>query len=297
MSGEPLDTRVLRETVRERASDSTDPLVLVGTAATVAAETAHAADALVEHYVSAARAAGLSWTVIGDRLGVSKQAARERFAHRVDISSQLGDDGATVALAPRLAACLDVANAAAAEDDSVPSTHHLLLGLLHAGLAANVLDHLAVTRDTIHAASARLFQPATITTPDGQQRRIVGDGEAGAAVLRARRMAAHRGQTEVRTEHLLFIIALDPGASARRVLNDLDVDPAHVKKELASCLPPPPRPRRRLGKGRTGRTCSFCGCANPDRPMVAGPNVWICADCVDLSSNILRAQLTGAHSR
>jgi hypothetical protein len=116
----------------------------------------------------------------------------------------------------------------------------------------------------------------------------VGDGEADSAVLRARRMAAHRGQSEVRTEHALFIIALDPGSAARRVLNDLGVDPAGVKKELARCMPPPPRPRRRLGKGRTGRTCSFCGCADPGRPMVAGPGVWICRDCVELSAGILR---------
>jgi hypothetical protein len=37
------------------------------------------ADGLIEHYVGAARAAGLSWTLIGERLGVSKQAARQKF--------------------------------------------------------------------------------------------------------------------------------------------------------------------------------------------------------------------------
>ncbi|HEY3261948.1 MAG TPA: Clp protease N-terminal domain-containing protein [Pseudonocardiaceae bacterium] len=294
MGGEPLDARLLMQTVQERASDNSDPLVLLETAIGVAAEVGQATDALVERYVGAARAAGSSWTVIGERLGVSKQAARQRFAPRVEVRNLLGNAAEVLATVPRLAACLEVANAAAAEDDSVPSTQHLLLGLLHAGFAANVLDRLDVTRDKVRDASARLFEPAVITAADGQERRVIGDGEADDAVQRARRLAAQRGQFEVRTEHLLFIIALDPGCAARRVLNDLDVDPARIKKELDHCLPPLPRPRRRLGKGRTGRACSFCGCTDPDRPMVAGPGVCICGECVQLSTSILRSQQTSA---
>jgi ATP-dependent Clp protease ATP-binding subunit ClpA len=286
MAGEPLDVRHLMETVQERAPDRSDPLALLDTALTVGRMTEEAADALVEHYVGAARAAGSSWTVIGERLGVSKQAARERFAHRMPTADLLDDTAAAVA--PRLAACIDVAYAAAAEQDSVPGTQHLLLGLLHAGLAASVLNRLGVTREKVRDSSARLFEPADIVMPEGTQRRVVGDSEADSAVLRARRMAVHRGQMEARTEHALFIIGLDPGSAARRVLNDLGVDPAHIKKELAPCLPPPPRPRRRPGKGRVGRTCSFCGCADRDRPMVAGPGVWICVNCIDLSATILR---------
>ncbi|HEX5407525.1 MAG TPA: ClpX C4-type zinc finger protein [Pseudonocardiaceae bacterium] len=79
------------------------------------------------------------------------------------------------------------------------------------------------------------------------------------------------------------------------MLDDLDVDPARVKRELASCLPSPQRPRRRLGEGHTGRVCSFCGRTASDRPTVAGPGVWICSDCVDLSRSILRTQQVGAH--
>jgi hypothetical protein len=99
---------------------------------------------------------------------------------------------------PRLAACIDVANVAATGDDSVPGTQHLLLGLLHAGLAAHVLDRLDVTRDKVRAVGARLFEPVVVTSPDGIGRRVVGDGEAGAAVGHARRVAVERGQQEVR---------------------------------------------------------------------------------------------------
>jgi DNA-binding MarR family transcriptional regulator len=75
-----LDARALIELVRKQAG-SDDPLVLLETAVLAADEAGAAADAAVEHYVSAARAEGLSWTQIGERLGVSKQAARQRFTH------------------------------------------------------------------------------------------------------------------------------------------------------------------------------------------------------------------------
>ncbi len=77
--------RVLVEIVQERASGD-DPLVLLETAIAVAGEASGAADDLIEHYVGAARAANVSWTLIGERLGVSKQAARQKFAHRLQVS-------------------------------------------------------------------------------------------------------------------------------------------------------------------------------------------------------------------
>ena len=39
-------------------------------------------DLAVAQDVAEARAAGFSWTLIGEALGVSRQAARQRFGHR-----------------------------------------------------------------------------------------------------------------------------------------------------------------------------------------------------------------------
>src|SRR5947207_11899173 len=61
---------------------SDDPLVRLDAALAVAAEAAGAGDRLLDHFVARARHADLSWTDIGARLGVSKQAARQRFADR-----------------------------------------------------------------------------------------------------------------------------------------------------------------------------------------------------------------------
>jgi ATP-dependent Clp protease ATP-binding subunit ClpA len=283
-----LNTQALIDVVAERAGGE-DPLVRLETAVTFADLAGKAADAMVDHYVEAARASERSWTDIGERLGVSKQAARQRFAGRLGLIG--GPTGEPAAIAPRLLSCLQAAQAAADAEDSVPGTQHLLLGLLQVGVAANVLDRLGVTRERVRDAATRLFEPAS---GSGGGPRVVGDGEANAAVSSACRFAASRGQNFAGTEHLLFMLALDPGSAARRVLNDLGVDPAHVKKELNDMIPPPPRPGRRRGKARgAGRSCSFCGCADAHRPMVTGPGVWICSDCVALSTEILTADRQG----
>jgi ATP-dependent Clp protease ATP-binding subunit ClpA len=287
-----VNVRDLIEAVRERAAGD-DPLVLLQAAVVVAGEVSGAADELIERYVGAARAAEVSWTLIGERLGVSKQAARQKFAHRLDVSDVIGNAAESMVMAPRLSACLQAAQAAADADDSVPGTQHLLLGLLHAGAAAGVLDRLGVTREKVREASARLFEPVAIAGADGDQRRVVGDGEGDQAVTGARRLAARRGQSQFRTEHLLFCIALDPGSSARRVLDDLGVDPARVKKELQEWVAPVQRRHRRIGKGKdTGRACSFCGCKDLG-PLVAGPGVWICGSCALTALEILRAEPRG----
>lgn len=281
MDSPVLNTQALIDEVAERAA-SDDPLVLLEASIAFAALAGTAADAMVDHYVEAARTAGLSWTDIGERLGISKQAARQRFAPRLEVSGGPAVEPAPVS--PRLAACLQAAQEAADADDSVPSSHHLLLGLLQVGVAANVLDRLGVTRERIHEAAARLLQPSG---------GVLGDGEAHDNVMRARRFAAGRGQNLTRTEHLLWTLAMDPGSSARRILDDLGVDPARAKKELNDCIPPPPRPGRRgrrLGKGRDGvRACSFCGCTDPHRSMVNGPGVQICGECVILAREIIES--------
>lgn len=287
-----MGVRALVDAVQERAG-SDDPLVLLEAAVVVAGETSEAVDGLVEHYVGAARAANVSWTVIGERLGVSKQAARQKFAHRLEAGDLVGEAGQSMVMAPRLSACLQAAQSAADADDSVVGTQHLLLGLLQVGAAATILDRLGVTRERVREAGVRLFEPAVLVDGEGLERRVVGDGEAENAVAQARRLAARRGQSQFRTEHLLFCLAADPGSSACRVLNDLGVDVARVKKELEEWLGPVQRRHRRFGRGKgVGRACSFCGCQDAG-PLVAGPGVWICGDCVQTSAEILRSDRPG----
>ena len=91
----------------------------------------------------------------------------------------------------------------------------------------------------------------------------------------------------------MAVLAFDPGSRARRILNDLHVDIAAIKRELNCYLTLKPRHRRRTGrKPRNDSACSFCGRpATEAGQLVAGPGVWICASCVGLATDILDASV------
>ena len=89
------------------------------------------------------------------------------------------------------------------------------------------------------------------------------------------------------TEHLLGALALDPGSRARRVLGKLNVSIPAIKKEL-ECYISPGKPRRRRRGKAAGPACSFCGKPRAaDLRLVAGPGVYICAECIALCNEIL----------
>lgn len=273
--------------VRQRAVTD-DPAGLLDAAATISAEYAADADRLLDHFVAHARRSGTSWTDIGARLGVSKQAARQRFA-------DTGPVGA-FSYAARLRACLDQAREQArAEGAREVGTQHLLAGLLTDGTAAAILDRLGVRAGSIRDASHRLFGAPT-DTPGGQPPPM--SAEATCALEAASHSAATSapaggGQLEVRTEHLLAVLALDPGSRARRVLNDLGVDIAAVKRELECHMtvkrPRPARWWKRRPPSRDG--CSFCGRTNADPgQLVNGPGVAICGNCIALAADVLHTR-------
>jgi hypothetical protein len=79
-----MDRQLLRDVIaaieRARPGSHLDQL---SEAALVAAHWLRLADRLLDHFVDQARRAGLPWAEIGARLGVSRQAAQQRFAARV----------------------------------------------------------------------------------------------------------------------------------------------------------------------------------------------------------------------
>src|SRR3569833_307402 len=88
------ELRFLIRYVAEHAPDD-DPLDRLETACVTASELDEIADRLINHFVTEARDAGLSWTAIGARMGVTKQAVRKRFQPR-DIPDEPAVQKATV---------------------------------------------------------------------------------------------------------------------------------------------------------------------------------------------------------
>ncbi|MFJ2833101.1 Clp protease N-terminal domain-containing protein [Streptomyces sp. NPDC087263] len=301
MSEEPTVEQLIAAAHARAGSD--DELALLDAVIAVTQDLTGHADEAVDQVVRQVRTAGHSWTVIGERLGVSRQAARQRYADRVERIQELPTAGGLIR-GRDLKSGLSTALAAAEADGLAEAgTEHLLLGLLTDGVAAATLEHLGVTRDKIREAGRRLFDYPAATTGSGQP---VFSGEATAALAAAEQLATERTPTcapvVVNTPQLLAVIATNPGSRARRVLNDIGVDPADIKRQLHCYVNVPRtafgrRSRRRRRPDDTSAHCSFCGHARSDeRRLVTGPDVWICADCVVLCGEIL-TQPAGAGSK
>jgi hypothetical protein len=263
--------------VHDRA-DTADPAGLLDAAAAISAEQAADADRLLDHFVTHARGTGMSWTEIGAHLGVTKQAARQRFA-----APPPPFGGRT---APSLRACLDrAAQEARADGATEIGTQHLLAGLLAEGAAAEILERLGVRAEQLRAASHRLFGPPA-ETPGSDIPPMSAD--ATCALDAAAHNAAGNSR-EVRPEHLLGALALDPGSRARRVLKELQVDVAAVKRELQCLITVSPARPARWWKRRpaSAHTCTFCGQATAPGLLVNGPGVTICHSCVALAADVL----------
>jgi hypothetical protein len=299
MSEEPTVEQLIQAAHARAGND--DELALLDAVIALAHDVSTHTDAAVDHVVRQVRDAGHSWTVIGEHLGISRQAARQRYTNRVEEAPPPVD----LIRGRDLESSLSAALAAAAADGLAEAgTEHLLLGLLTDGVAAATLERLGATRDKIRDASHRLFAPPAGSTPP---QHTVFSAQAKGALAVAEQLATERTPTcapvVVNTPQLLAVIATNPGSRARRVLNDIGIDPADIKRQLHCYINIPrtpfgPRSRRRSRRPdeRSAR-CSFCGHSRTEeRRLVAGPDVWICADCVALCGEIL-AQPSGARSK
>src|SRR6516162_3514635 len=222
---EIVNVGALMAAVRARSPDA--PLDRVEAAIAVGEELASGGDELIGRFVAEARAAGCSWTEIGARMGVSKQAARQRFAQLLASPAAAGlMPGGRLTPKDRLLACLQAAGREAAADGAAEiGTHHLLTGLFEEGVAAAILEKLGVRADAVRAAARELFpgagQPSELPPPES--------AEARDAVRGAESLARRGGCGYVGTEHLLGALALDPGSRARRTLIGLRVSiPAKI---------------------------------------------------------------------
>jgi ATP-dependent Clp protease ATP-binding subunit ClpA len=287
MSVPSLFDQLVKSVIQSAGCD--DPLSRLNAAMITATNAADASERLLDHFVGEARHAGRSWTEIGARLGVSKQAARQRFADRT--APLIGAAGAEPDT--RLRACLVQAGVVAQADGAAQvATHHLLAGLLAEGVAAAVLERLGVTTDAILSAAHRLFGPPARAREEIPPLSMEAQLAVECAARHAAAVNVKTGGQEVRPEHLLFVLALDAGGRARRVLNELGTDIAAIKRELECYVTG--RPRRRGSRWKrpplsSGPTCSFCGRSeNAVGRLVAGPGVRICGRCVALADDVLR---------
>lgn len=224
-----VDAAALARSVDERAGSASE-LDRLRAAVAVADELRADADELLDRCVQAARQGGCSWAQIGVALGVTRQAAHERFLHA---------ERAPLAWPPHGSESVRAAFVVAEREARTLGhcrigTEHVLLGLLACDerLATRVLEPLGVTR---HAILERIrhrvgVAPATVTGELGVAPRLKKVLEA------ARGHARALGQGCTSGEHLLVAMTEVTDCVAARILEDLGCPPERVVTAVAHDL-------------------------------------------------------------
>jgi hypothetical protein len=210
-----------------------DALTDVSTAVVVAGQLGELADHLIGHFVDQARRAGASWTDIGRAMGVTKQAAQQRFVPRVDLGSSLASKkfGRFTARARRAVVAAE-AEARTAGNDQVDVTH-VVLGLLSEpeALAGLALEAQGVDLDALRDRAAGLLPPPGGPVPE----HIPFSPSAKATLERTLAEALRLGHNYIGTEHILLAVLAGDGP-ATAVLTGAGVDRAAAEAWLTEQL-------------------------------------------------------------
>src|SRR3954451_10904898 len=208
-----------------------DAIAALGAAVEVADDVRDVADELLDRYVAGARDAGRSWSEIGAALGVSKQAAQQRFASTPADPTAWPKDFDQSARAVVQAAELH----ARSFRHRYLDTEHLLLALTtDTGLAGTTLAQLGVS-------------PAAVTE---RIRSVVGDGHSSATAKlgispRTKRVLEAAGNEARRLghrcaiaapEHVLLALSAHNDAVAAQILRDLAVSDERLRNQLGQLL-------------------------------------------------------------
>jgi hypothetical protein len=226
-SGARLDDLI--EAIRNAHSDALDQL---SDAVIVADHLGEVADHLIGHFVDQARRSGASWTDIGRSMGVTKQAAQQRFVPKEpaapsDLDPRQGFSRFTKKARNAVVTAQNEAHAAS-NDEIRPE--HLVLGLLSdpGALAAEVILAQGVPLDTVRQAIIATLPPAASRMPA----LIPFDQRARKALELTFREALRLGHDDIGTEDILLaLLELEDGTG---VLSSLGIDKATVEARIVA---------------------------------------------------------------
>jgi hypothetical protein len=191
-------------------------------------------DHLIGHFVDQARRTGASWTDIGQHMGVSKQAAQQRFVPRVSDDPDFPAGGRLSRFTPRSRAVVEACRALATErGDKEIGCEHMLIGLIDQseGLAAQAILALAAPLDTVRAAAESLLSARG--KHSGKPR--FGRGAKKTLELSLRE-ALHLGHNYIGTEHLLLGILRNDSERAAILLQGFGMSVKETEEWLTALL-------------------------------------------------------------
>jgi hypothetical protein len=191
-------------------------------------------DHLIGHFVDQARRAGASWTDIGQNMGVSKQAAQQRFVPRVSEDFDFPVGGRLSRFTKRSRGVIEHCRALAGDrGDKEIGCEHLLIALIDEseGLAAQAILALGAPLDTVRAAAESLLGPGG--KRGGKPR--FGRGAKKTLELSLRE-ALHLGHNYIGTEHLLLGILRNDSERAAVLLQGFGMTVKETEEWLTTLL-------------------------------------------------------------
>lgn len=228
LRGSPCRLDALIQRVEQRSVQG-DPLDQLSVAGELAAHLSEVSDSLLGIFVDRARRAGCSWADVGRALGVSRQAAHERFV-TPDLSRYTTRARQAIDLAKEEASGLG---------HPWVGGEHILLGLARTsdGIAAKALAAMGVTADRVSAKLSESFQggapedtwAASSLTPLAA--RLLNDLAPTEALA--------LGHNYVGTEHVLLALARQRDALGAKVLRSLDVDLDALREKVLERMASP----------------------------------------------------------
>ncbi|MCX5046206.1 ATP-dependent Clp protease ATP-binding subunit [Aldersonia sp. NBC_00410] len=184
------------------------------------------ADHLIGHFVDQARRSGASWTEIGNALGVTKQAAQQRFTPKSDANM-------FARFTPRAREVVVQAMEEARAGQRVEiEPADLGLGLLATtgGIALRALADRGITPEALRT---HLESIAPQGDPEAEFPTLIPYSSAAKKVLELTvREALRLGHNYIGTEHILLALLADDS----NVFAGLDVDAAAVEQFVADTL-------------------------------------------------------------
>lgn len=185
-------------TAHHRDGQQPDWIELLAVAARVAGELQALADDLIEDYVEHCRLHGSSWTEIGAALGVTRQAAQQRFLapHREYAPDELSDEIRQ--------AMAHMKRVAVHHRNNYVGTEHLLWGIAAGdNSATKLLAAMDVSpSDVRRSVEARLGLGASKAAE-----RIAWTPYSRKAMAIARELATEAGSATIGCDHLLIGLA------------------------------------------------------------------------------------------
>jgi Clp amino terminal domain, pathogenicity island component len=187
------------------------------------------ADHLIGHFVDQARRSGASWTEIGKRMGVTKQAAQQRSVPKDQLEST------NIPFTQRAWNVLTAAQseARAAGNHEIGAVH-VALGLLSEpnSLAMLVLTQFGATPEMLREQTVEYIPAQSAAVPD----LIPYNQEGRKALDLAHREALRMGHNYVGTEHIL--LGLIEFESGNGPFSTLSINQHSAREKVKAILAP-----------------------------------------------------------